>query len=429
MDEQDPRPTEHTPEVPAEATPDVNPEVNPARFGAPLPPPAWSSATPPVPPRRRGPRLLAVGTALAVVAGAVGAGFLLGRLDDHGHPAAGGPPSGYAGQVPNGQRFGETPFGGTPFTGPGGRGTPFDSASSGTPATDSQLTGLVRIASTLKYQSGRAAGTGMILTSTGEVVTNHHVVEGSTKLQVTVMSTGQTYTATVVGTDAKDDVAVLQLENATGLQTVTPDTDGVSVGDAVTAVGDAGGSTSTFSAAAGDVLATGQNITTSSELGRGGEKLRGLIKISSDVISGDSGGATYDDGGEVVGMTTAASTGSNDVVGFAIPIAKVTRIAGELENGTQNARYDYGSPAFLGLGLGGSTTRVGVVYPRTPAARVGITPGDTITRVGATTVHTATQLRDAITTYSPGDRVRVSWTDRNGTSHIASVTLMSGPVA
>ena len=267
MDEQDPRSTEPTPGVPAEAAPDANPEVNPARFGAPLPPPAWSSATPPVPPRRRGPRVFAVGTALAVVAGAAGAGFLLGRVDDHGHSEAGSPRSGYAGQVPNGQGFGETPFGGTPFTGPGGRGTPFDSASSGTPATDSQLTGLVRIASTLKYQSGRAAGTGMILTSTGEVVTNHHVVEGPTHLRVTVMSTGPTYTATVVGTDAKDDVAVLQLENASGLQTVQPDTDGVSVGDAVTAVGDAGGGTSTFSAAAGDVIATGQNITTRASSG------------------------------------------------------------------------------------------------------------------------------------------------------------------
>jgi S1-C subfamily serine protease len=428
MDEQDPRPSEHSPEVPADAIPDVDPEVNPARFGAPLPPPAWSSAAPPVPPRRRGPRLVAVGTALAVVAGAAGAGFLLGRLDDHGHAEAGGPPSGYTGQAPNG-RSGESPFGGTPFTGPGDGGTPFDSFSSGSPATDDQLTGLVRVASTLKYQGGRAAGTGMILTSTGEIVTNHHVVEGSTELRVTVMSTGQTYSATVVGTDAKDDVAVLQLTNASGLQTVTPDPDGVVVGESVTAVGDAGGDTSTFSAASGKVLATGQDITTSSEHGRGGEKLRGLIKVSSDVISGDSGGATYDGDGEVVGMTTAASSGSSDVVGYAIPIAKVARIAGDLENGTQNARYDYGSPAFLGLGLGGSSPRVGVVYPRTPAAQAGISAGDTITRVGPTRVHTATQLRDAITRYSPGDRVRISWTDRNGTAHIASVTLTAGPVA
>ena len=226
----------------------------------------------------------------------------------------------------------------------------------------------------------------MILTSTGEVVTNHHVVQGSTKLQVTVMSTGQTYQATVVGTDARDDVAVLQLQNASGLQTVTTDTDPLAVGDSVTAVGDADGSTKTFSAAAGKILATGQDITTQSEDGRPGEKLRGLLKISSDVISGDSGGATYDAQGEVLGMTTAASTGGSDVIGYAIPIAKVVRIAGALENGAQNTRYEYGSPAFLGLGLTGAGTRVGAVYDGTPAARAGVTAGDTVTRVGTTRV-------------------------------------------
>jgi S1-C subfamily serine protease len=445
QDEQDPRPTEQPGGTPA----DPHAEYL-ARFGAPVPPPPaaapTSSPTPASSPsRRRGPRMVAVGTALAVVAVAGGAGFALGHLDRHTQATAGSP-SGYAGQnpfgqAPNGQdsggqdpygqnQFGQGgPFGGTPFTGPGGSGNPSDSANDGTPATDDQLTGLVRVASTLKYQGGRAAGTGMILTSTGEVVTNHHVVQGSTRLRVTVMSTGQTYTATVVGTDAKDDIAVLQLQNASGLSTVTTDTDGIAVGDAVTAVGDADGDTSTFSAAVGKILATRQHITTSNEAGRAGETLRGLIKISSDVIPGDSGGATYDDQGEVIGMTTAASTGSSDVVGYAIPIAKVLRIAGDLEDGTQNARYEYGSPAFLGLGLAGSSARVGMVYPGTPAARAGIVAGDTVTRVGTTRVTTATQLRNAVTTYSPGDLVRLSWTDASGTSHIASVTLMAGPIA
>jgi S1-C subfamily serine protease len=441
MDEQDPRPAENTSEYPEYAA-GQGPVDNLARYGAPVPPPSGlplhSSATPASPPRRRGPRLLAVGTALAVVAAAGGAGFALGHLGHDDQASAGGPPSGYAGQVPNGQtpngangqQFGEgNPFGSTPFSGPGIQGSTPSESGNDTPATDSQLTGLVRVSSTLKYEGGRAAGTGMILTSTGEVVTNHHVVQGSTKLTVTVMSTGQTYQASVVGTDARDDVAVLQLANASGLQTVTTDSDPIAVGDAVTAVGDAEGSTSAFSAAVGKILATGQNITTQSEDGRPGEKLRGLIKVSSDVISGDSGGATYDAQGEVLGMTTAASTGSSDIIGYAIPIAKVIRVAGALEDGTQNTRYDYGSPAFLGLGLTGTGTRVGAVYDGTPAARAGVAAGDTVTRVGTTRVRNATQLRAAVTTYAPGDRVQLAWTDAAGTSHIASVTLIAGPIA
>ena len=117
----------------------------------------------------------------------------------------------------------------------------------------------------MKYDGGKAAGTGMVLTSDGEVVTNHHVVDGATSVKVKVMTTGKTYTARVVGTDAKDDVAVLQLVGASGLSTVTPDADGITVGDAVTAVGDANGTVDHLTAAGGTLLAKGQTITTQSE--------------------------------------------------------------------------------------------------------------------------------------------------------------------
>jgi S1-C subfamily serine protease len=390
--------------------------------------------------------VLAASLALAVVAVAGGAGYALGHVGHHDQATANAPAGGQAapGQSQNGQGYGESPYGqqdpfgqsgpfGTdPFGGNGSQGgqsgSPFDS-SGATPAAASQLTGLVRIAATLKYEGGKAAGTGMILTSTGEVVTNHHVVEGATKLRVTVMSTGKTYDADVVGTDAKDDVAVLQLESASGLQTVTTDSDPVSAGDAVTAVGDAQGDTSTFSAASGKVIATGQHITTQSESGHPGERLRGLIEISSDVIPGDSGGATYDSQGEVLGMTTAASSGNSDVVGYAIPIATVLRISGDLENGVQNARYVYGSPAFLGIGLTGSGTQVGQVYAGTPAASAGVEAGDSITWVGTRRVRTPAQVRSAVRASAPGDQVRLTWTDTAGTSHVATVTLASGPVA
>jgi S1-C subfamily serine protease len=405
----------------------------PPDYDAPTPPPpppsAPPSAPPPAPPshaRAGTPRLLMAGLAVGVLAVAGGAGFALGRGGGTtGNRLA--PGYGFGGQAP---QSGQGGLGGTPFTGPSSPGAaPYDSSSNGDQASASQLTGLVRIASTLKYQGGLAAGTGMVLTSTGEVVTNHHVVQGATAIRVTVMSTGRQYSATVVGTDAKDDVAVLQLANATGLATVHTDTSPATIGEAVTAVGDAGGSTTAFTAATGSVSAINQHITTNSEDGRTSERLRGLIEISSDVISGDSGGATYDDQGEVVGMTTAASTGGSDIVGYAIPIARVLQVTGDLENGVQNARYDYGAPAFAGISLAGDGTTVDGVFPGTPAQQAGITAGDTITRVGTTRVHTSAALRSAITSYSPGDQVTLVWTDTSGTSHVAGVTLIAGPVA
>jgi S1-C subfamily serine protease len=269
----------------------------------------------------------------------------------------------------------------------------------------------------------------MVLTSDGEVVTNHHVVAGATSVKVKVMSTGTTYTAKVVGTDTKDDVAVLQLVGASGLSTVTPDTDGISVGDAVTAVGDANGTVGYLSAATGSVVAENQTITTQSEANVAGQRLSGLLQISSDVISGDSGGATYDADGQVVGMTTAASSGSSEVVGYAVPIAKVLRIVDDLDSGVAKARYDYGYPAFLGIALGETSTTVQGVFRSTPAAEAGIAAGDTVTAIDGTPVSTSTELRSAVSAHSPGESVSVTWTDAAGASHTRSLTLVEGPVA
>jgi S1-C subfamily serine protease len=420
---------EHDAPTPPSPSPYDDAPTLPPVFYGPMPNPAAPPAAPE--PRRTGRRLVAAGAAVALVVAAGGAGFALGHHSGASDSADGRPGGGHDfGQHPDFGEGGTAPFGGAPFNGPGQQGAaPFDSSSGGTPANGDQLTGLVRIATTLKYQGGRAAGTGMVFTSTGEVVTNHHVVEGATKIRVTVMSTGQHYRATVVGTDATDDVAVLQLTNATGLSVVQTATTPAAVGDAVTAVGDAGGDATTFSAAEGTVTALDQHITTQSQGGSTGEKLQGLIEISSDVISGDSGGATYDDQGDVVGMTTAASSGASDVVGYAVPIAQVISIADDLENGTENTRYEYGNPAFLGVGLAGSGTTVGDAYTGTPAAQAGIAAGDRITRVGDASVSTAAGLRQAIRAYSPGDSVRLVWADSSGTSHIATVTLIAGPVA
>jgi S1-C subfamily serine protease len=312
--------------------------------------------------------------------------------------------------------------------------SPYDSEANGSSSTDTtseasgaQLTGLVRIATTMTYDGASAAGTGMVLTSDGEVVTNHHVVEGATSIKVTVMATGATYTASVVGSDATDDMAVLQLEDASGLDTVATDDDGVSTGETVTAVGDGNGTVDHLSAATGTVIATDQSITTQSEGTATGQQLTDLMEISSDVVPGYSGGATYDADGEVVGMTTAASSGTADIVGYAIPIAKVLAIADDLDAGVQQSGYTYGSPAFLGIGLGSGTTVQGV-YDDTPAADAGLTAGDRIDSVGGIRTSTATQLQAAIASHSPGDEVRITWTGTDGRSHSATATLAKGPV-
>ncbi|ROR91164.1 S1C family serine protease [Nocardioides aurantiacus] len=373
--------------------------------------------------------------ALTLLVGAGGVGYALGRPGTP--PGVGGtstapsltrgPQDGSGatqGTQPPGWSLPSAP---SPQTGDGA-GVDTSGDTSGTASGD-QLTGLVRIATTQSYAGAEAAGTGMVLTADGEVVTNHHVVEGATDIEVTVMATGTTYAADVVGSDAAADVALLRLDDASGLATVTTDSDGVAVGDAVTAVGDGEGAEDHLSAATGSVLATDQQITTRSGAGASVERLSDLVQISSDVVSGYSGGATYDEDGEVVGMTTAASSGTTDVVGYAVPVATVLRIAGDLEQGVQDAAYAYGRPAFLGVALDGTGTTLAGVYDATPAADAGLAEGDTITAVDGEAVGTAERLRAAVSAHEPGDSVEISWTDASGTTRSATVELTEGPVA
>ena len=128
-------------------------------------------------------------------------------------------------------------------------------------------------------------------------------------------------------------------------------------------------------------------------------------------------------------MTTAASSGSSDVVGYAVPIATVLKVADDLDNGVSGARYEYGSPAFLGVGLGQTGTTVQGVYQGTPAAKAGIVAGDTVTAVDGTKVTSADQLHNLVAKHSPGDSVSVTWTTATGASRTATVTLVQGPVA
>jgi S1-C subfamily serine protease len=298
-------------------------------------------------------------------------------------------------------------------------------------ATAAQSVGVVVIDAVLGYESAEAAGTGIVLTSSGEILTNNHVINGATSISVTVISTGKTYTADVVGTDVTSDIAVVQLEGASGLKTAAIDsTSEVAVSDAVTAVGNAGG-TGSLAAAAGTVTAVDQTITAAGESGSDPETLNGLIETDADVVSGDSGGPLYDADGEIIGIDTAASSGAAAVTGYAIPIATALGVATQIASGIETDQITIGNPAFLGVGVGQSaSTAAGAtisgVVTGTPAESAGLVAGDTITTVNGTAISSGSQFSSLLGSHEPGDSVTIGWTDAAGGAHTAAVTLAEG---
>ncbi|PZS14190.1 MAG: septum formation initiator [Pseudonocardiales bacterium] len=300
-------------------------------------------------------------------------------------------------------------------------------------ASAAQQVGVVDIDTVLKYQGAAAAGTGMVLTASGEILTNNHVVSGATSITVRVVTTGKTYRASVVGTDPSQDVAVLQLQGASGLQSVhLGDSATLQVGAAVTGVGNAGGTGGTPSAATGTVLALDQPLTATDESGQNAENLTGMIETDAAIKAGDSGGPLYDAADHVVGMDTAASAArSRTAVGFAIPIERASAIAAQIEAGHASATIHLGYPGFLGVSTLASPSAPGAlvqsVLAAGPAAQAGIAAGDVITAVGGTPVSSSTALRAAVAARRPGERVTVSWLDSAGQAHRAVITLAVGP--
>jgi S1-C subfamily serine protease len=334
--------------------------------------------------------------------------------------------------TPDGNGFAPTsPFGGS--DGSSGTSDSTDTSLDVTPASDEQTEGVVTIVSTLYYdESTQAAGTGVILTADGQILTNNHVIDGATSIEVTVESTGESYSATVVGSDSTNDIALLQLDDASGLETSSTDDSVVAVGDEATSIGNAEG-TGDLVAAAGTVTAVNESITVGNEYTGAEESLSGLIEINADVVSGDSGGPLVDGDGDVIGIVTAASSGSTDITGFAIPIETALDIVDQIQSGTETDTVQIGTPAFLGVQLATTQQSAGVVVggviEDTPAETAGLAAGDVITAVDGTAVATADALSALIATYEPDTSVTLSYTDAAGAAQQVTVTLIAGPAA
>ena len=328
------------------------------------------------------------------------------------------------------------------------------STGTGTVLTTSQIQaqvnpGLVDVASTLGYEQAESFGTGLVLTSSGEILTNNHVIEGATSVKVTDIGNGHSYRAKVVGYNQTKDIAVLQLQGASGLKTVKlGNSDTAAVGQRVVALGNAGGKGGTPSVATGQVTGLNASITASDEGSGTTEQLTGLINHNAPIQPGDSGGPLVNTAGQVIGIDTAASNTmqfhsaqSQHADAFAIPINEALSIGNQIEAGNGSSTVHIGATGFIGVAVKsassaaqqgipkGSGAAVQQVLQGTPAAGAGLTGGDVITSVDGHSVSSPSALQAALEEHHPGDKVTIGWTDQAGQAQSGSLTLANGPAA
>ena len=442
-------------------------------FGStsPLPP----MPPPPQPPRRRIGLLSYLAVALA--AGALGAGTVVAIY----HPASS---SVAAVPQPSSSAIAPAPLPSTAVPSPSSGGT----GASGNLSNVEQ--GLVIINTTLQYSSEQAAGTGMVINADdGLVLTNNHVIENATKITATVAATGKNYLAKVVGYDVTGDIALIKLQNPSGLHPVPiGDSSKVKTGDSVVALGNAEGQ-SQIVPAAGQVTGINQTITASDQGGTvRSETLHGMIQTNANVVAGDSGGSLVNSAGRVIGIDTAgnsvSSPGQQTVSGFAIPINTALSVARQIVAGHASSTIVVGYPPFIGVyvgqgtssnpqdqvsqqqqnnGFGGFgngngfgngsgngsnpscyTSDANLSTPATiaavpsgtlvlgticnsPASAAGLTAGSVITSVNGQTVGSPQSLASIMSKLRPGEVVSVTWVTPNNQRETGNLALTAGP--
>lgn len=315
--------------------------------------------------------------------------------------------------------------------------------------------GIVDITSVLG-SAGVAAGTGMILTSSGDVLTNNHVVNGATSISAQIDGKGPKYRVRVLGTDVTQDVALLQLLGTSGLHTVRiGNSASLAVGDPVVAIGNALDLPGPPTVTAGIVSALGRSIDASDAGSGATEHLTGLIQTDAPINPGNSGGPLANAAGQVIGMNTAASQGSSTQaatnIGFAIPIDEAISIAQQIEQHKPSNLVQVGQKGYIGVkvedvsvaengggqdpfgGPAGPTpgTQHGAyivgVEPSSPATGAGLQTGDVITGVNGHPVTTAAALGNALRSDEVGARVSVTWVTPSRATHTATLSLGPGP--
>lgn len=270
-------------------------------------------------------------------------------------------------------------------------------------------------------RTASGAGTGVVISAEGEILTNAHVVDGATTIHVRLAGESQSREAELVGVDPANDLALLRMESEDALPVAELGSSGaLAVGDDVVAIGNAlalrGGPTVTR----GIVSALGRTLDTE----RGA--MTGLIQTDASISSGNSGGPLVNAAGQVIGINTAVATSgagrAAENIGFAIAIDQARPVIDRLRTGAEA-----GAPGYLGVNIADPTdgsrgALVTAVAPGSPAEVAGLEAGDLLTAVGDRDVDGAAALRATVQSHAPGEALQVEF-QRNGDARRASVTL------
>ena len=313
--------------------------------------------------------------------------------------------------------------------------------------------GLVDIDTGISYQDAAGAGTGMVISSNGLVLTNNHVVEGATSITARDVANNKTYQVKVLGYDVAKDVALIKLEGASGLTTVDlGNSSSVKVNEQVVGIGNAGGAGGTPSYASGTVVATDQSLTANSDLNpSGSEQLSGMIETNAPIQSGDSGGPLVTTSGQVIGIDTAANTaggyyfgpeGTSPTQAYAVPINTAVAIAKAIEGGVSTASIHVGPTAILGIEAvpsseassgfnarpsAASGVAVEGFVANSPASKSPLAEGDIITSFDGHTVTSVSALSALELPLKPGDSATIQYLNQSGVQQSLTLKLIAGP--
>lgn len=280
-----------------------------------------------------------------------------------------------------------------------------------------------------------AAGTGMIVTKDGYVLTNKHVIDGANSIQI-VLSDGTKYSdISLVGTDPLNDVAFLKIKDVSGLPTVElGDSKTLQAGQQVIAIGNALGQFQN-TITQGIISGTGRAITASSSDASSSESLTDMIQTDAAINSGNSGGPLVNAAGQVIGINTATSSGA-DGISFAIPISSVKGMLKNIINNNSSDRSYLGvyyvsitpdvSKAYnLPVSAGAyvySPSQYSAIVTNGPAAKAGLKEKDIITKINGITVGKAGSVSTLIGEFAPGDTIQLTVL-RDGKERAINVTL------